>query len=336
MRYRQLGQAGLKVSACGYGAMSIAGVYGAADDAASIATVQRALDLGITLIDTADIYGAGHSEEWVGRAIRGRRDQVVLATKFGGGRGERGGGGRPEFVRQAIEASLRRLNVDYVDLYYLHRVDFTRPIEETVGAMAGLVKEGKVRYLGLSEAAPETIRRGHAVHPITALQTEYSLFSREVEAEILPVVRELGIGFVAYSPLGRGLLTGRIMGSQDLPENDWRRSVPRFQGANLEQNAALVAELGRLAAGLGISPAQLALAWLLGQGGDIVPIPGTRTLANLEANAAAADLTLDTEVLQRLSRLTATGAVAGERGSSGYLAAIDRRGANPLERTEQG
>ncbi len=318
MRYRQLGKDGLTVSAIGFGAMSLAGVYGAAVDQESIATVQRALDLGVTLIDTADRYGAGHSEELVGRAIRGRRDRVVLATKFGSD-----GNGRPERVRQAIEGSLRRLNVNYVDLYYLHRVNFSTPIEETVGAMARLVKEGKVRHLGLSEAAPPTIRRAHAVHPITALQTEYSLFSREPESEILPALRELGIGFVAYSPLGRGLLTGRITRSEDMPGDDWRRSVPRFEGQNLERNARLVEEVRELAGSLGLSPAQLALAWLLHQGQDIVPIPGTRNVANLEANAAAAEVDLDEDVAQRLSRLTAAGAVAGERGNAGYLANID-------------
>ncbi len=324
MRYRKLGKNGPMVSAIGLGAMSLAGVYGAADDAESIATVQRALDVGMTLIDTADIYGAGHSEEVVGRAIRGRREQVVLATKFGGGQQSPGGNGRPEYVRSSLEGSLRRLNVDHVDLYYLHRVDFSRPIEETVGAMAQLVQEGKVRYLGLSEAAPATIRRAQAVHPIAALQTEYSLFSREPESAIFPTLRELGIGFVAYSPLGRGLLTGRIQRPGDLPENDWRRSVPRFQDQNLEQNVRLVEEINRLADGLGITPAQLALAWLLRQGEDIVAIPGTRHVANLEANAVAADLTLDDATVEKLTRLTAGGAVAGERASAGYMERVDR------------
>jgi aryl-alcohol dehydrogenase-like predicted oxidoreductase len=323
MHYRKLGRSGLTVSAIGFGAMSIAGVYGAADDAESIATVRRALGLGITLIDTADVYGGGHSEELVGRAIRGRRDEVVLATKFGSGVRERGGNGRPEYVRQSIEGSLRRLNVDHVDLYYLHRVDFSTPIEETIGAMAQLVQEGKVRYLGLSEAAPDTVRRAHAVHPVTALQTEYSLFSREPEAAILPTVRELGIGFVAYSPLGRGLLTGTITQPQDLPEKDWRRSVPRFQDENLAHNARLVEEIDAIADSLHVSPAQLVLAWLLHQGPEIVPIPGTRRISNLEANAAAADLVLDDEVVQALSRLTAAGAVAGERGGAGYMAGVD-------------
>ena len=227
-------------------------------------------------------------------------------------------------MRQSIEGSLRRLNVDHVDLYYLHRVDFGTPIEETVGAMARLVEEGKVRYLGLSEAAPATIRRAHAVHPLAALQTEYSLFSREPEAAILPTVRELGIGFVAYSPLGRGLLTGGIKRAQDLPENDWRHGVPRFQDENLEQNVRLVEEMGRSAAALNVTPAQLALAWLLHQGPDIVPIPGTRHIANLEANAAAAELDLADDVVRQLSDLTTAGAVAGERGGAGYMAGIDR------------
>lgn len=323
MHYRQLGRSGLTVSAIGYGAMSIAGVYGAADDDESIATVRRALDLGITLIDTADIYGGGHSEEVVGQAIAGRRHEVVLATKFGAGSRERGGNGRPQYVRQSIEGSLRRLQVDHVDLYYLHRVDFSTPIEETVGAMAQLVQEGKVRYLGLSEAAPATLRRAHAVHPIAALQTEYSLFSREPEADVLPTVRELGIGFVAYSPLGRGLLSGQIRRPEDLPQNDWRHSVPRFQEANLERNAALVNEVAQIAESLHIAPSQLVLAWLLHQGQDIVPIPGTRRITNLEANAAAADIVLDDEIVQKVSQLTAPGAVAGERGSAGYLASVE-------------
>jgi aryl-alcohol dehydrogenase-like predicted oxidoreductase len=326
MRYRKIGKDGLTVSAIGYGAMSVAGVYGAADDNESIATLRHALDLGITLIDTADIYGAGHSEELVGRAIQGRRERVVLATKFGAGGKGPGGNGRPEYVRQSIEGSLRRLNVEHVDLYYLHRVDFNTPIEETVGAMAQLVQEGKVGYLGLSEAAPDTLRRAQTVHPITALQTEYSLFSREPEDAILPTVRELGAGFVAYSPLGRGLLTGQFKRAEDLPKDDWRHSVPRFSEENLAHNARLVAEVTELAADLHVSAAQLALAWLLHQGEDIVPIPGTRRIANLEANAAAAGLVLDDDVVQRLSRLTAAGSVAGERGGPGYLAGIDRQG----------
>jgi aryl-alcohol dehydrogenase-like predicted oxidoreductase len=330
MRYRQIGKEGLTVSAIGFGAMSIGGVYGAADDGESIATVRRALDLGITLIDTADVYGGGHSEELVGRAIQGRREGVVLATKFGSGVRERGGNGRPEYVRESIEGSLRRLNVDHVDLYYLHRVDFSTPIEETIGAMAQLVQEGKVRYLGLSEAGPATIRRAHAVHHITALQTEYSLFSREPEGDILPTVRDLGIGFVAYSPLGRGLLTGHFKQTQDLPEHDWRRSVPRFQDENLAHNAQLVEEITALADSLHISSAQLVLAWLLHQGRDIVPIPGTRRISNLEVNAAAADLVLDEEVVQTLSRLTAGGEVAGERGGPGYMAGVDRENGSPV------
>ncbi|MGE5602412.1 MAG: aldo/keto reductase, partial [Nitrososphaerales archaeon] len=232
-------------------------------------------------------------------------------------------GGRPDYVRESIESSLRRLHVDYVDLYYLHRVDFTTPIEETVGAMAQLVQEGKVRFLGLSEAGPATIRQAHAVHPITALQTEYSLFSREPEATLLPTVRELGIGFVAYSPLGRGLLTGQFKRSEDLPEKDWRRTVPRFQDENVARNAQLVERVAELAAALHITPSQLALAWLLHQGHDVVPIPGTRRIANLEANAAAADIELGDDVVQELSRLTAGAAVAGQRGSAEYLARVE-------------
>lgn len=328
MRYRQLGKGGPTVSAIGFGAMSLAGVYGEADDDESIATVRRALDLGVSFIDTADIYGRGHSEELVGRAIAGRRDEVVLATKFGAGQRERGGDGRPAYVRESIEGSLRRLRVDYVDLYYLHRVDFETPIEETVGAMSDLVREGKVRYLGLSEAAPSTIRRAHIVHPITALQTEYSLFSREPEGALLATLRELGIGFVAYSPLGRGLLTGRFTRPEDLPANDWRRGVPRFEGENLARNARLVKEISRVAASLGITSAQLVLAWLLHQGDALVPIPGTRRIANLEANAAAAEIDLSDEVVQALSRLTAPGTVAGERGSAGYMAGVESGSAN--------
>ena len=272
------------VSAVGLGAMSFAGVYGGAEDAESAATIARALELGVTFIDTANIYGSGHSEEVVGRAIAGRRTDVVLATKFGGGGGT--GLGKRDKVRPALEESLARLGTDYVDLYYLHRVDPTTPIEETVGAMAELVAAGLVRYLGLSEAAPDTIRRAHATHPITALQTEYSLFSREPEAEILPTTRELGIGFVAYSPLGRGLLTGHFQRLEDLPADDWRRSVPRWQEDNFDHNVALVSHLETIAQRHNISTAQLALAWLLHQGGDVVPIPGTRKRENLEANAA--------------------------------------------------
>jgi len=321
MQQRQLGNAGPRVSAVGLGAMSFAGVYGGAEDAESEATISRALDLGVTFIDTANIYGAGHSEEVVGRAIVARRDDVVLATKFGGGGGS--GLGRHDKVRPALEESLARLGTDHVDLYYLHRVDPSTPIEETVGAMAELVDAGLVRFLGLSEAAPETIRRAHATHPITALQTEYSLFSREPEAEILPTTRELGIGFVAYSPLGRGMLTGQFQQRDDIPEDDWRRSVPRWQADNFDHNVRLVGHLEEIARRHGISTAQLALAWLLHQGRDVVPIPGTRKRENLEANAAAADVALSDEELQDISEIASPQSVAGARGSEGYLERVN-------------
>jgi aryl-alcohol dehydrogenase-like predicted oxidoreductase len=323
MLQRKLGTSGPEVSAVGYGAMVIApGIYGDVDEQQSLRTIQHALDLGITFLDTADIYGRGYSERLVGRAIAAHRSQVILATKFGGGGGP--GKGRPEYVREAIDGSLERLGTDYVDLYYLHRVDPTTPIEDTVGAMADLVQAGKVRYLGLSEAAPETLRRAQRVHPISALQTEYSLFSRDPEAEILPLVRELGIGFVAYSPLERGLLTGAITQAGDLAPSDWRLNVPRFQGENLERNLALVAHLRELADARGVTTAQLALAWLLNQGTDIVPIPGTRSRSNLEQNAAAAAISLSQEELAQLDELFTPTAVAGERASRAYLEAVNR------------
>jgi aryl-alcohol dehydrogenase-like predicted oxidoreductase len=321
MQYRRLGNAGPTVSAIGLGAMSFAGVYGSAEDAESEATVARALDLGVTFIDTADIYGAGHSEEVVGRAVAGRRSEVVLATKFGGGGGA--GLGRNENVRPALEESLARLGTDYIDLYYLHRVDPSTPIEETVGAMAGLVSAGLVRYLGLSEAGPATLRRAAVIHPITALQTEYSLFSREPEEEILPTARELGIGFVAYSPLGRGMLTGQFQRRDDIPEDDWRRSVPRWQEDNFEHNLRLVGHLEEIARRHDISTAQLSLAWLLHQGEDIVPIPGTRRRANLEANAAAADVTLGEDELREIDAVASPETVAGARGSDGYMERVN-------------
>jgi aryl-alcohol dehydrogenase-like predicted oxidoreductase len=317
MQHRRLGREGPTVSAVGLGAMSFAGVYGEADDMESEATLLRALDLGINLIDTANIYGDGHSEEIVGRVIEGRRSEVVLATKFGGGGGA--GLGKPEGIRGFLDASLARLKTDYVDIYYLHRVDPTTPIEETVGGMADLVRAGKVRYLGLSEAAADTIRRAYATHPITAVQTEYSLFSRDVEADVLPTIRELGIGFVAYSPLGRGLLTGRYLRNDDLPQEDWRRSVPRFQGENLDRNGRIVLQLQEIAQARGITVAQLALAWLLHQGDDIVPIPGTRRRENLEANAAAADVVLSEHDLTTLDGLASPATVAGERGATWYM-----------------
>ncbi|MGA7987676.1 MAG: aldo/keto reductase [Candidatus Dormiibacterota bacterium] len=309
------------VSAVGLGAMSFASVYGGAADAESAATLARALELGVTFIDTANIYGSGHSEEVVGRAIAARRTDVVLATKFGGGGGT--GLGKRAKVRPALEESLARLRTDYVDLYYLHRVDPTTPIEETVGAMGELVTAGLVRYLGLSEAAPDTIRRAHATHPITALQTEYSLFSREPEAEILPTTRELGIGFVAYSPLGRGMLTGHFQRLEDLPADDWRRSVPRWQEDNFEHNVTLVGHLETIARRHSITTAQLAIAWVLHQGGDIVPIPGTRKQTNLEANAAAADIHLSENDLREIDSVASPATVAGARGSEGYMQRVN-------------
>ena len=291
--------------------------YGARDDQESIATIHRALDLGITFLDTADVYGPFTNEELVGRAIEGKRDRVVLATKFGNVRGPRGEflgvNGRPEYVRAACDASLTRLGIEYIDLYYQHRVDRTVPIEETVGAMAELVRQGKVRYIGLSEASAQTIRRAHAVHPISALQTEYSLWTRDPEDEILPTVRELGIGFVAYSPLGRGFLTGRFKKFEDLPGDDWRRENPRFQGANFQKNLDLVARVEQLAREKGCTPAQLALAWLLARGPDIVPIPGTKRRALLEENAGAVAVKLTNAELRRIEGVAPKGVAAGTR-----------------------
>jgi aryl-alcohol dehydrogenase-like predicted oxidoreductase len=321
MHYRRLGKEGPMVSAVGLGAMSFASVYGSAEDAESEATVARALELGVTFIDTANTYGSGHSEEVVGRAIAGRRADVVLATKFGGGGGT--GLGRRDKVRPALEESLARLGTDYVDLYYLHRVDPSTPIEETVGAMANLVSAGLVRYLGLSEAAPDTVRRAHATHPITALQTEYSMFSRDPEAAILPTTRELGIGFVAYSPLGRGMLTGNFQRLEDLPADDWRRGVPRWQEENFDHNVRLVSRLEEIARRHNITTAQLALAWVLHQGEDIVPIPGTRKRENLEANAAAADVTLTAEDLAEIDALASPDMVAGARGAEAYMERVN-------------
>jgi aryl-alcohol dehydrogenase-like predicted oxidoreductase len=302
--------------------MSLSGVYGSVDEDEGISTLRLALELGVTTIDTADIYGDGANERLVGRAIAGDRENVVLATKFGGGVNPDGswrGLGRPQAVRPALEASLRRLAVDHVDLYYLHRVDPATPIEDTVGAMADLVEAGLVRYIGLSEAGPETIRRAHTVHPITALQTEYSLITRDAEADVLPVTRELGIGFVAYSPLGRGMLGGAIKHPSDLPANDWRASVPRFQGASLEETLSLMHAFRALAAELALTPSQLALAWLLCQAPDLVPIPGTRRAQNMEENVSAADVTLDTATLSRLDELLPAGALGGDRYPPGSI-----------------
>src|SRR4051812_25951897 len=298
MQNRPLGRQGLTVSALGLGCMGMSEFYTGRDDAESIATIHRALDLAVDFLDTADMYGPFTNERLVGRAIRGRRDQVILATKFGNERGEDGSflgvNGRPEYVRKSCDGSLQRLGVDYIDLYYQHRVDRTVPIEETVGAMADLEQQGKVRFLGLSEAAPPTIRRANREHPISALQTEYSLWTRDPEDEVLPLCRELGIGFVAYSPLGRGFLTGRFRASDDLPEDDYRRNSPRFQGENFQKNLDLVQRVEEIAERKHCSPAQLALAWLLAQGEDIVPIPGTKQRRYLEENIGALSIELTT------------------------------------------
>jgi len=318
MDERSLGTQGLVVSAQGLGCMGMSEFYGATDESEAVATIHRALDLGITLLDTADMYGPFTNEQLVGQAIADRRDQVVLATKFGIVRDpndptKRGFNGRPEYVRSSCEGSLRRLAVDHIDLYYQHRVDTDVPIEETVGAMAELVDEGKVRYLGLSEASAATIRRANDVHPIAAVQSEYSLWSRDIEKEVLPALRELGIGLVAYSPLGRGFLTGRYTKAEDFGEGDFRQYQPRFQGENLARNLQLVERVRELAAEHDCTPGQLALAWVMHRGNDVVPIPGTKRRAYLEENIAATEITLDAEDLQRIEEATPISAVAGDR-----------------------
>ena len=328
METRELGRSGLRVSALGLGCMGMSEFYGERNDAESIATIQHALDSSVNFLDTADMYGVGHNEELVGQAIKDRRDAVVLATKFGNVRGADGSflgvNGRPEYVRSACEASLRRLGVEVIDLYYQHRVDPNTPIEETVGAMARLVEAGKVRFLGLSEASVETIRRAHAVHPIAALQSEYSLWTRDVEDEILPACRELGIGFVAYSPLGRGFLTGQFQKPEDLPENDRRRMFPRFQDENFQRNLRLVERVQEIAAHKGCQPAQLALAWVLAQGKEIVPIPGTKRRKYLDENVKALEVELSPDDLARINEIARPEAVAGTRYPEAGMSAVNR------------
>jgi aryl-alcohol dehydrogenase-like predicted oxidoreductase len=328
MQKRPLGRSGLAVSAIGLGCMGMSEFYGRHDDGDSIKAIHRALDLGIDFLDTADMYGVGRNETLVGRAIRDRRDRVVLATKFGNVRGNDGSflgvNGKPDYVKSACEASLKRLGVEVIDLYYQHRVDPATPIEDTVGAMASLMREGKVRYLGLSEAGPNTIRRAQAVHPIAALQTEYSVWSREPEDEILPLCRELGIGFVAYSPIGRGFLSGKIRSVEDLEPDDRRRTFPRFQGENFQRNLDLVKRIEQIAVRKKCRPSQLALAWLLTRGTDIVPIPGTTKIPHLEENVAALKVQLTTDELASIDAVAPLGAAMGTRYPAQHMPALNR------------
>lgn len=327
MKTRKLGSAGPEVSVIGLGCMGMSDFYGPAEDARSLEVIHHALDHGVTLIDTADMYGVGRNEQLVGKALAGRRERAILATKFAIVRGEdgamRGISGKPEYVQQACEASLARLGVDVIDLYYQHRVDRSVPIEETVGAMAKLVQQGKVRYLGLSECSTETLRRAHAVHPISAVQSEYSLWSRDPEDGMLATCEELGVTFVAYSPLGRGFLTGAIRSIDDLAHDDWRRTQPRFQGENFAKNLKLVQKLEQLASARGVTPAQLALGWVLSRSPRVVAIPGTRSIARLDENAAAADLTLSARELADIEEVFPRRAAAGERYPEQGLASVN-------------